>query len=327
VWAEANPALGDFLHDTALTEDARITPESAFRRYHLNQWTTTHSAWLPHGAWDAVADTARLFDPADPFYAFIDGSWSNDSTGMTACTIAKPHLSVLGHWTPDPTLGHIDMTAVERRVREVIAMPGFRGIGFDPFYLTDLFIRLEAELNLGSREMVIKQNTNSLSFMVPACQAFYTAVMDKSVTHDGDGRLAQHVRNAVLKEDRHGPRIVKEAKGSPRKIDLAVCAVGALSLSMADVKPDRSPSSTPCEPRSSRPSFAAHRGRRRGVAGGRFLAIRNLRPCGSIYVRIARRPVGRRRNHQHPGRARVDLHLVREGLDRGRACNPSGRSP
>jgi phage terminase large subunit-like protein len=49
------------------------------------------------------------------------------------------------------------------------------------------------------------------------------------VTHDGDQRLAEHVGNAVLKEDRYGPRIVKEAKGSPRKIDLAVCAVGALS--------------------------------------------------------------------------------------------------
>jgi len=39
--------------------------------------------------------------------------------------------------------------------------------------------------------------------------------------------VPDHVANAVLKEDRHGPRIVKEAKGSPRKIDLAVCAVGA----------------------------------------------------------------------------------------------------
>ena len=53
--------------------------------------------------------------------------------------------------------------------------------------------------------------------------------MDGSVTHDGDPRLAQHIANAVLKEDRYGSRIVKETKGSIRKIDLAVCAVGALS--------------------------------------------------------------------------------------------------
>jgi phage terminase large subunit-like protein len=65
--------------------------------------------------------------------------------------------------------------------------------------------------------------------MVPACQDFYTAVMEKTISHDGDERLASHIANAVLKEDRHGPRIVKEARGSSRKIDLAVCAVGALA--------------------------------------------------------------------------------------------------
>jgi phage terminase large subunit-like protein len=226
VWAEANPALGDFLHETALREDARITPESAFRRYHLNQWTTTHSAWLPHGAWEGIADPARTFDPAQPFAAFLDGSWANDSTGLVAATIADPHLSVLGHWTPDEGLGHIDMAAVERRVREVLAMPGCRVLAFDPAFVADLFSRLEAEYPEGR---IVAWPTNALARMVPACQDFYTSVMDRSVTHDGDPRLAQHIGNAVLKEDRHGPRIVKEAKGSPRKIDLAVCAVGALA--------------------------------------------------------------------------------------------------
>ena len=229
VWTEANPALGDFLLTVALEEDARITPESAFRRYHLNQWTTTHSAWLPHGAWSGREDRTRPFDPAEPFVAFLDGSWSNDSTGMVSCTIKNPHLSVRGHWTPDPQLGHIDMVAVEARVREVLAMPGCRAIAFDPAFLADLFARLEAEYNLGDRERIVAWPTNSLVRMVPACQEFYTAVMEKSLTHDGDPRLAEHIANAVLKEDRHGPRIVKEAKGSPRKIDLAVCAVGALA--------------------------------------------------------------------------------------------------
>jgi phage terminase large subunit-like protein len=50
------------------------------------------------------------------------------------------------------------------------------------------------------------------------------------LTHDGDPRLAEHIANAVLRDDRHGPRIVKESKSSPRKIDLAVCAVGALDM-------------------------------------------------------------------------------------------------
>lgn len=223
VWAEANPALGDFLFLEAVREDAKVTPESSFRRYHLNQWTTTHSAWLPHGAWVAAEDQTRTFDPDEPFVAFLDGSWSNDSTGLVSATLADPHLSVRGHWTPDAELGHIDMAAIERRVREVVAMPGFRGLAFDPARFQDLFARLKAELG---EERIIEWPP-SIARMVPACAEFYAAVIDKRLSHDGDPRLASHIANSVLKSDHRGERIVKEAKSSTRKIDLAVCAVGA----------------------------------------------------------------------------------------------------
>ena len=224
VWAEANPALGDFLYAEAVAEDAKITPESSFRRYHLNQWTSTHAAWLPHNAWASVAKPERRFDPDAPFVAFLDGSWANDSTGIVACAIGEPHLSVLGHWTPDSEMGHVDMGSIEQRVREVLAMRGCRELAFDPARFQDFFARLE-----GEGYSVVEWHTNSLARMVPACQDFYSSVIEQTVTHDGDARLASHVANAVLKEDRHGPRIVKEAKSSQRKIDLAVCAVGALA--------------------------------------------------------------------------------------------------
>jgi phage terminase large subunit-like protein len=233
-WAQANPALGDFLPLYVLEEDAKVTPESSFRRYHLNQWTTTSAAWLPHGAWDGIAE-AKPFDPAVPFVAFADGSWTNDSTGIVAETIATAHLSVLGHWTPDPSLGHIDMDAVDRRLREVLAMPGCRELAFDSARFPDLFNRLEAE-----GYPILAWPTNSLARMVPACTEFYEAVTTKRITHDGDPRLASHLANAVLKSDRYGDRIVKESKSSPRKIDLAVCAVGAHDRARAHAAEDSS---------------------------------------------------------------------------------------
>lgn len=229
VWRMANPALGDYLYEEDFETVIRTVHENEFRTKRLNQWVSQAVAWLPSGVWELRRDRSRPFDPDAPFAAFLDGSWSNDSTGIVACTLDRPHLSVLGHWAPDAELGHIDMEAVERRVREVMAMPGFRGIAFDPAFVSDLFTRLEAEHNVGRTVRVVSWPTNSLARMVPACQDFYASVMDGSVTHDGDERLALHVGNAVLKEDRHGPRIVKEARGSPRKIDLAVCAVGALA--------------------------------------------------------------------------------------------------
>lgn len=72
---------------------------------------------------------------------------------------------------------------------------------------------------------IVEFPTNTPKRMVPACAALYDAVMDAKVTHDGDPRLERHVRNATIKRDHLGPRITKEHKMSPRKIDIAVCAV------------------------------------------------------------------------------------------------------
>ena len=56
---------------------------------------------------------------------------------------------------------------------------------------------------------------------------FYDAVVSGGAQHDHDPLLARHVSNCAVKVDRLGPRIVKEHRGSPRKIDAAVAAVMA----------------------------------------------------------------------------------------------------
>lgn len=82
VWAECNPALGDFLHEEALAADARTTAEHEYRRYHLNQWTRAANAWLPFGAWDGCLAPDLQLDPALPICAGIDVALRNDSTAV-----------------------------------------------------------------------------------------------------------------------------------------------------------------------------------------------------------------------------------------------------
>lgn len=228
VWESANPAYGDFLLAEHFDSDVRTTPENEFRRYRLNQWTSTSYAWLPHGAWDGCADSERVVEASEPIVLGFDGAWSNDSTALVGCTVKDPHLFVLGLWEPDPSLGHVDMAAVEKGVRDAFANYNVRELAFDPARFQDFYARLESE-----RRPVVEWPTNSLARMVPACQEFYTAVLDKRLSHDGDGRLAGHISNAVVKEDHRGPRIVKESKTSPRKIDLAVAAVVAYERALA----------------------------------------------------------------------------------------------
>jgi phage terminase large subunit-like protein len=63
---------------------------------------------------------------------------------------------------------------------------------------------------------------------VPAWAKFYDAVTETgAISHSGHPALDRHISNLVLKVDRLGPRPVKEHKNSPRKIDLAIAAVGA----------------------------------------------------------------------------------------------------
>ena len=75
---------------------------------------------------------------------------------------------------------------------------------------------------------IVEWPSTSARRMVPACAKFYDAVMEGTLIHDGDPLLARHIENAVTKIDSLGPRIVKEKRNSPRKIDAAVAAVLAV---------------------------------------------------------------------------------------------------
>lgn len=66
--------------------------------------------------------------------------------------------------------------------------------------------------------------------MTPATAGLYEAVVNRTVTHSGDPRLARHVANATVRTDSRGTRIYKEHKHSTRRIDLAVCAIMAHSI-------------------------------------------------------------------------------------------------
>ena len=68
--------------------------------------------------------------------------------------------------------------------------------------------------------------------MTASSQALFEAVSQETLSWGGEAQLAgaflRHFANATVKTDRFGPRIVKENRSSPRKIDLAVAAIMAL---------------------------------------------------------------------------------------------------
>jgi hypothetical protein len=60
-----------------------------------------------------------------------------------------------------------------------------------------------------------------------ACELVETEITERAFTHDGDSRVSRHVTNARRRPNRWGVSIGKESPDSPRKIDAAVCVIGA----------------------------------------------------------------------------------------------------
>jgi phage terminase large subunit-like protein len=181
-------------------------------------------AWLPPGAWAACRDDRPIPDRAEVVLGF-DGSFSNDSTALVAVELGdRPHLDVAACWERPPHADEawrVPILDVEDAIRQACRRWQVREIVCDPFRWARSFQVLEDD------GLPVVEFPQSPARMVPATQRFYEAVVNKTLTHSGDERLARHVGNCVLKVDSRGQRLAKDTKNSPRKIDLAVAAVMA----------------------------------------------------------------------------------------------------
>ena len=227
-WADANPGLADILDETELAAAAAKAgaggfSESEFRIKRLNQWVASAQAWLPSGVFESRATPGRRLQPGERCVLFLDGSFNHDATVLVACTL-DGFIDVVGCWEKpeDDPRWEVPMAEVEAAAFAACRDYGVLEVAGDPFRWAR---ELQAWESAGLP--VSQYPTTSAPRMVPACAKFYDAVIDGRLTHSGDPRLVRHVANAVVKVDRLGPRIVREHRGSPRNIDLAVGGVGA----------------------------------------------------------------------------------------------------
>lgn len=238
-WQRFNPSWA-MLNEGEFATTYRTTHESAFIRYRLNGWTSSESAFLPHGAWDVLGEDGQEIPPGSRVVLMLDGSWKGDSTGIVAVDVDTLHVQVLGHWEspPNDPDWRVPIASVKEVVR--LAFSHYQVVEFtaDPY-------RWEQTLQEWADEglPVVEFPTNSVARMTPATQAFYDAVMESVLavkdgnepllTHDGHPALARHLANAVLKEDARGARLTKEYRSSRRFIDLAVCVVVGVHRALA----------------------------------------------------------------------------------------------
>jgi phage terminase large subunit-like protein len=231
VWKLANPAFGDLNSVEDFESAVRRTPEAEFRTKRTNAWVSSQTSWLPTGAWETCAEPKEI-DPETEIILGFDGSFSGDASVIVGATCEEnPYIFLVKAWEKQPEDSdewRVDIAEVEATIFEFCGKYKVREVACDPY-------RWQRSMQVlqDSGIPIVEWPSTSAARMIPACQKFYDAVTDQKLKHDSDPLLARHLSNAVVKIDRLGPRIVKEHRGSPRKIDAAVASIIAFDRATA----------------------------------------------------------------------------------------------
>ena len=208
----------------AASFDDPQTSAAEWERYWFNRPVSLQGAFIAQKAWDEAHVARDIPDGARVVLA-LDGSFSGDSTALAVVQMDEfPHLAVAGLWEKPAgdSEWRVPILDVEDHIRAMCRRWQVVEITADPY-------RWSRSLEvLASENLPVTEFPQSPSRMTPATQRFLDMVNQRSLTHDGDPRLARHISNAVLKSDSRGTRIYKETRHSAKKIDLAVASIMAL---------------------------------------------------------------------------------------------------
>jgi hypothetical protein len=265
--AEELPAVLEAVRgDSTWLDIERITntildprnPPSRSRRFWLNQIVSPEDAWVDSKDWDLCKANEGVppLSPKDEIVLFGDMSKSDDATGLVAARLSDGLVVPLGVWQRPPTMRAGEWTAPRSDVDHTVAtaFDAYRVAAFwaDPSHtfedesgerywdavIDSWHRKYGAKLELWADRGEKQGHSIMWDMTSPARLAQFAAAAERTATdigehyvvHDGDPRLRTHVRNARRYPTKYGVSLWKGHRESPRKIDLAVCMVGALMV-------------------------------------------------------------------------------------------------
>ena len=203
-----------------------VTRVSEARRFYFNQLVGIgdEDGWLPPGAWDACAAPERSIADGAAVTLGFDGSLTRDATALIVVLVdERPHVDVVDVWErPQGPAGadwRVPVGEVLETIRGACRRWDVREIAADTS-------RWVAELEaLAAEGLPVTEFPQTRVRMIPATDRAAAGVMERTLSHSGDPRLARHVANAIRRPD---GQLSKVSKHSPRKIDAAVAMILAL---------------------------------------------------------------------------------------------------
>lgn len=215
-------------------------PDDSKRKY-LNWPAVAEDAWLTPEEWGQLTDATRVITDGEEVVLFFDGSKARDATALIGCCVDDGHVFTVDVWEPDPahdTDSTVDVADVDRVVQatfdrlSVVAF--FADVQeWESFVKIDWPARFKDRLEImavpsgKSPEPIAWDMRGHVFDFTQAVELVEAEVRERVFTHDGDSRLARHVANARRRPNRYGVSIGKDSPSSRKKIDAAVCMVGA----------------------------------------------------------------------------------------------------
>jgi phage terminase large subunit-like protein len=260
-WKKANPGLGvtvkeKFLfeaHRDALTDPAK---EAAFKRYHLNLWTSQATTWMDMDAWDKCAGSVAV-EPGERCWVGLDLSKRSDITAAVALFRSGekgaeryrivPHFFVprdgvdrkekrdgvpYSEWaaaglitlTPGNT---IDFRHIFKHIEELGKRHEIVEIAYDPWGASKLAPEL---MEAGFNVVEFPQTMKHISFPTKELR---NLTLDGRIAHGGNPVLRWMAENAEVITDTKENQMVSK-KASTRRVDGIVATIMALGRAIVD---------------------------------------------------------------------------------------------
>lgn len=216
-------------------------PESRSIRFFLNRPNAAEASWITLEEWTQLRKPDRKVEPGERIVMFFDGSKSNDHTALVGCCMEDGHIFKIGHWKPEGALKVVNVAAVDAAVRkafndyDVVAFwadvrewESFTRTAWPEEFGENLILPA-VRGGMSASPIAWDMRSHAYQF-AEAAETAFTEIHQQTFTHDGDSALGEHVSNCRVNEFKGRWSVKKESPKSSKKIDLAVCMIGARML-------------------------------------------------------------------------------------------------
>lgn len=247
-WIKANPNYGvsvfpQTLKETAARAEVMASMQTAFLTKHLNVWVNADSAWLPHGAWDKLADrTLELGNfEGKRCWVGVDLALRSDITAVMLLfspdkdcefwtvfgryflpedTINRPENSHYQGWERLGLLTETDgaVTDFDLVLDAIDAMAGrfdIAEVAYDPWKSTPLIAAMQRR---GVTAPIIEVRQSAANFS-PTMAELEALVRGGKIRHNGDPVLSWMFANVVCHRSGRQDLMQPSKESEEKKID------------------------------------------------------------------------------------------------------------